>query len=224
MPALNTGPAFTSAVTDLINSLLLIPILLSLRKKLPPEHASSRMWMRLLSLAGVASFLGFVAHAFRWKLTGYIFCWSVLYPVMLMVCNDFLRLGLYASSCGRLPSEALNRTLTLLALLCWAALIILFILRKDEPILLFMVYAVATVIPGFCFHIRLALRGHRGARTMIAAFLPLLGGAVLMFLQTGSFVFILPFDHNSIMHLCITFSFVIFYFAARIWERDTPAL
>ena len=48
MPLLNTGTQLTGAVTDLVNALLLLPLVLSLKKYLSREHLPSRLWLRLM--------------------------------------------------------------------------------------------------------------------------------------------------------------------------------
>ncbi len=220
MPLLNTGTQLAGAITDLINTVLLLPLVLSLKKHLSRIHTPSRLWLRLMALVCVSCALGALVHMFQWGVMGRILIWLVLYPIIMAACNDFLRLGLYSSSDGLHPSRKLNQGLNIALLITWALLMVLFFIRRDEPIRVFMVYTILTVVPGFFFHSRLALRGHKGARLLLLAFLPLLFGAVLMMLQTGYFFFILPFDHNSIMHLFITFAIVIFYLAARSWEKE----
>lgn len=224
MPLLNTGTQLTGAVTDIVNTALLLPLLFSLYKTLSRESLACRLWLRLMALVCVSCALGALVHLFQWDFTGRILIWFVLYPIIMAACNDFLRLGLYSSSNGLHPSKKLNRGLNIALVITWALLIILFFIRRDEPIRVFMVYTILTVVPGFFFHSRLALRGHKGARLLLSAFLPLLFGAVLMLLQTGHFFFILPFDHNSIMHLFITFAIVIFYLAARTWKKEPLAV
>ena len=220
MPALQTGTQLTGAVTDLINAFLLLPLVFRLKKHLSREHVPSRLWRRLMTLLCVSNALGAVVHLFQWDFTGRFLIWFALYPMIFAVCNDFLRLALYSSSGGVHPRKKLNQGLNAALAVTWILLMVLFLVRRDEPVRVFMVYTLVTVIPGFLFHIRLALRGHTGARLLLVAFLPLLFGAALMMLQTGSFVFILPFDHNSIMHLFITFAIVIFYLSARSWEKE----
>lgn len=218
MPVFNTGVQLSCALTDLVNSLLTLPFLLHLQKLLP-ESRISRLWLRVLVLVAAGSFLGFVTHGFLWSWRGWLINWAVLYPVLIAACNDFLRLGLVSFSGGRLPGRVLDRALNLAIPAMWALLMGLFFLLHDEPIRVFITYAAAIVIPAFMFHIRLALRGHRGSRILLTAFLPLLVGAVLMMLRMGSFtLFGLPFDHNSIFHLCLMASIPIFYLAARNWE------
>lgn len=220
MPPFSTGTQLAGAITDLINTALLVPLILVLGKCLPRDRATSRLWLRMMIFVCVSCALGSLAHLFRWSFTGALLIWSFLFPSILASCNDFLRLGLYSFSGCRHPSKQLDRILNIALLTGWALLMILFLLRRQKPIRVMMVYAIATVIPGFFFHSRLALRSHRGAQLILMALLPLLFGAALMMLQTGYFVLILPFDHNSIMHLCITFSLVIFFFSARIWETE----
>lgn len=220
MPPFNTGTQLTGAVTDLFNTVLLIPLTLILRKQLPNELASSRMWLRMMLLICIGNVLGALVHLFRWSFTGVILLWAILYPILMAACNCFLRLSMHSFSNGLQPSKCFDRGLNIAMLLVWILLVALFLVRRKEPIRVFMVYAIMTVVPGFFFHCQLALRGHRGAALLLAAFLPLIFGAVLMMLQTGHFVLILPFDHNSIMHLCITFGLVIFFLSARVWEKE----
>lgn len=223
MPLLNTGTQLTGAVTDLVNTLLLLPLVFSLKKHLAREHVSSRLWRRLMTLVCISCALGSLVHLFRWDFTGRILIWFVLYPIIMAACNDFLRLALHSSSAGFHPRKNLNQGLNIALVATWALLMVLFFIRRDEPIRVFMVYTIVTVAPGFVFHIKLAIRGHKGARLLLTAFLPLLFGAALMMLQVGYFVFILPFDHNSIMHLFITFAIVIFYLSARTWDKEPVA-
>lgn len=220
MPPLQTGTQLTGAVTDIVNTALLLPLLFSLYKTLSRESLASRLWLRLMTLVCISCAMGAVVHLFQWSFSIRYLIWFILYPVIMAACNDFLRLALHSCSSGCFPAKTFNRVLNITLLLVWAFLMILFLIFRDEPIRVFMVYAVMTVVPGFLLHCRLAFRGHKGARILLTAFLPLLFGAALMILGVGQFVLVLPFDQNSIMHLFIMVSIVIFYLSARIWEKE----
>lgn len=220
MPAPETGAAMTTAVTDLINALAVLPMIYSLRRKLPSSADSTRHWLRLMVSVSLASMLGFILHAFQWGNTGWIVCWAVLYIALFECLNTFLCVGWNTYTRALCPTRTQSLWLRLGALAMYILLMSLLLTGKN-PIRLFLVYGILIAIPAFCFYAKLALKGHKGARILLLAFLPQLPGIFIQLRRHLSFTFLFPFDFNSIYHILLLGSILFFYLAARNWEGSS---
>ena len=54
----------STAITDLINGVILLAVFFLLRHYLPREKTESRYWLRFVLMASASSFLGYVTHIY----------------------------------------------------------------------------------------------------------------------------------------------------------------
>lgn len=222
MPPLAANTVMTTAVTDLINALILLPMLLHMNRFLPQDHPESRLWKRLMGMIALSSLLGFVLHIHAWARVPLVCIWAVLYITLLDTVHAFLSLAIHALTGGDRPQKKGRLFLRAVELISWCVLV-LFLLLGRNPIRLFILLAIGFALPALYVYARLARRGHRGARILLAAFLPQIPGLVLQLMRRGELALLWRFDFNGLYHLCVLVSIVIFYFSARQWNRD-PAL
>ena len=218
MPAPEIGAAMTTAVTDLINALAVLPMVYSLRQKLPRSAPCTRLWLQLMISVCLASLLGFILHGFQWGNTGWVSCWAVLYIVLFECLNAFLCVGWRTYTRGRCPTRSQSLWLRLGNLGMYLLLMGLLLAGKN-PIRLFLIYGILMAIPAFCFYAKLARQGHKGARILLFSFLPQIPGLFIQLTRTMAFTFIWAFDFNSVYHILLLGTILFFYLAARNWEE-----
>lgn len=217
MPPLAANTVVSTAVTDLINALLILPIFLHMRAFLPSEHRSSLLWKKLMGMVALASLLGFVLHIYPWTYVPLVCIWVVLYAALLEALHAFLLLSIYTAYGGDRPRRRETTLLRVIELIMLAALVVILLFRRN-PIRVFILFGLALAVPAFCFYIRLALRAHRGSRILLTALLPQIPGLALQLMRRSE-IALWNLDFNGIYHLCIFVSIVIFYFAARSWNK-----
>lgn len=216
MPVLAANTVISTAVTDLINALIIVPMLLHLRRILPRTEPEGRLWHKLLWLIALCSFLGFILHIYPWTYWPLTVIWVVLYAILLEGLHAFLSLPL-RTFFGRAPSGRISLLLRSAEIVIFTVLIICLLLRRN-PIRLCVLYGIAVAVPTVYFHCRLALRGHRGSRIFLLAFIPQIPGLVVQILRQSEHSF-LGMDFNGIYHICLLASLIIFYFSARNWNK-----
>lgn len=216
MPPLAANTVVSTAVTDLVNTLVVLPMLLHLRRVLPRTQPQRYLWHKLLWQIAICSLLGFVLHIYPWTYAPLAGIWIVLYAILLDGLHTFLSLPLQTFLDGE-PSKPVARLLRGAEFTMFAVLTLCILLHRN-PIRLCVLYGVAIAVPTVFFHARLALRGHTGARIFLTAFIPQIPGLVAQIARRHSHSF-LGLDFNGIYHICLLASLVIFYFAARNWSK-----
>lgn len=192
-------------------------MLLRMRVFLPSERPSSLLWKKLMGAVALASFLGFALHIYPWEPVPLVCIWVVLYAVLLEALHAFLLLSISTASGGDRPRRKDTMLLRVIELVMLAALTVILLLRRN-PIRVFILCGIALAAPAFFSFTRLALRGHRGSRILLASLLPQIPGLVLQLMRRGE-IALWNLDFNGIYHLCLLVSIVIFYFAARSWSK-----
>lgn len=216
MLVLTANAVLSTAFTDLVNALVLLPMLFLLRPVFSSDHPQGPLWHKLLWQIALSSFLGFILHIRPWPNGPLVGIWLVLYVVLLETLRTLLTLVL----CTSLHKNALPpRTTRLLCVIQVMVFLILaiFLLCRQNPIRLFLLYGgvMAAISIGYLF--RLARQGHRGSQIFLLALAPQIPGLALQFLRRGEFT-LLGLDFNGLHHLCILLSLLILYFAAKSWN------
>jgi len=216
MPYLEANTVISTALTDLLNAIVLLPLLLLMHRHLPKGRPESRLWKMFMTMVALASFIGFVLHIHPWSRLLLICIWVPLYATMFQGLHSLLLLAIHTArgSTGLRPGER--------SLLQWIegfmlSMLIVFLLLDKNPIRLFLFFGVALIVPSFYFFFRLALRGHHGSRILLTAILPLIAGLPLQIMRRSD-VMLGNLDFNGIYHLCILISILIFYAASKKWE------
>lgn len=217
MPPLAANTVVSTAVTDLVNALVILPLLLHMRHFQPKDRPETRLWQKIMGLIALGSLLGFILHIYPWTNLPLVCIWIILYAVLFEGLHTFLQLAIYTVSGGDHPRKQERLFLRGTEAVMLSALVIFLLLHRN-PIRLFLLFAVVLAGYAFSFYIHLALRGHRGSRFLLAALLPQIPGLTLQFMRRSEFA-LWNLDFNGIYHLCILASIVIFYFAARNWNK-----
>lgn len=216
MPYLEANTVLSTALTDLLNAIVLLPLLLLMHRRLPKGRPESLLWKMFMGMVALASFIGFVLHIHPWSRTPLICLWILLYIAMFQGLHALFLLAAHTvrGGAGLRPGEqALLQWLESLMLL----VLVLFLLLNRNPIQIFLFFGVALIVPSFYFFFRLACRGHRGSRVLLVAILPLIAGLPLQIMRRGD-VMLWHLDFNGIYHLCILVSILLFYAASQKWQ------
>lgn len=217
MPPLAANTVVSTAVTDLINAAVLLPLLFHMARVLPKEHPESRLWKQLMGLIALASFLGFLLHIRPWTTAPLTGIWIVLYAVLLEALHRFLLLSIHTYTGGNYPPKRASFFLRAAEAVILGALIFILLLGRN-PIRVFILCGIILAICSFYLCARLAIRGHRGSRILMTALLPQIPGLALQLMRQVEFR-LWTLDFNGIYHLCILVSIVIFYLAALNWNK-----
>lgn len=216
MLVLTANAVLSTALTDLINALALLPMLLLLRPVFSPDHPQGLFWHKLLRQIALSCFLGFVLHIRPWPNGPLVGIWLVLYVVLLETLRTLLTLVL----CTSLRKDALpppiTRLLRVIQTMVFSILAI-FLLCHQNPIRLFLLYGGTIAAISIYYLFRLARQGHRGSQIFLLVLVPQIPGLALQFLRRGEYA-LLGLDFNGLHHLCILLSLLILYFAAKNWN------
>lgn len=207
----------STAITDLINGLILLALFFLLRRILPAEQAESRYWLRFIGMGSVSCVLGCVTHIYLWNFAMMFLLWLALNVAIMETAHSFFMLGACTLSGGRRPNGRELRWIRI-AELAVQIIMIGVMLARWHPIQLLVVFAVFLVLPGFWFVIRLSFMGHRGGRTLLCFILPLIPCIVLQVLGYHEEQVIGSLNVDGLCHLFILLDIPIVYLAARKWQ------
>lgn len=208
----------STAITDLVNGMILLVVFFLLRHFLLPEKAERRYWLGFVLMASVSSFLGYVTHIYLWSFGMMFVLWLVLNLTIMETAHNFFMLGACTISGGSRPGR---KELWYLRLCELAVQIIMIgvMLARWHPIQLLVVFAVLLVIPGLYFVVRLAIGGHRGARILLCFILPLIPCLVLQVMGLHEEIVFGKLNVDGLCHLFIMADIPIVYVAALKWSR-----
>lgn len=207
----------STAITDLINGIILLVVFFLLRHFLPKEETERRYWLRFVLMASVSSFLGYVTHIYLWSFGMMFLLWLVLDITIMEAAHNFFMLGASTISNGARPNRKELRYLRLGELAVQLVMIGV-MLSRWHPIQLLVVFAVLLVIPGLYFIIRLAVGGHRGSRILLCFILPLIPCLVLQVMGLHEEIVFGKLNVDGLCHLFIMVDIPIVYIAARKWS------
>ncbi len=212
MPVLVPDLARATAITDLINGLVLVPMIVSLWGK-RADHPLRQRWLHALGALSLACFLGFILHSVPMSRPAFLLCWAALYITFLAALNTFLCLGYHTYTQHPTPFRWLR-----LVHLAMYLLLISLLLAGKNPIVLFVIYSALLAIPAFFFYGKLAWAGHKGARILLTTVLLQIPGIYIQVRRQLEFTLFWTFDYNSVYHILLLANLVVFYLAARQWE------
>lgn len=212
----------STAITDLINGVLLLLVYFLFRRCLPAEQQESRHWKGFVLMASLSSFLGWATHVYPWGFGMMFLLWFVLNITIMETAHSFFMLGLCTLSGGERPNRKALRCLRL----CELAVQIVMVgvmLARWHPIQLLVVFAVVLVIPGFYFIVCLAIHGHKGACILLCFIVPLIPCVVTQVLGLHEEIVFGSLNVDGLCHLFIMIDIPIVYVAAQKWN-GTPVL
>lgn len=210
-----SGVTMTCAATDLIVGLVLIPLTLALKKIKAADEDEKKLWIKLMSVLSAVCLTGFIVHGIIWGKTAYGVIWVGLYAIMFIAVRNFLFVAVHKRYGENGISNNLSRLIDIVSVGLYILMSVLCLIGIN-PIRIFTVYGILLIIPGFFLFAMLAKeKGDRCSKLILSALLPQLVGGAFILCRTDVFRFIVPMDHNCIYHLCLLFSVVIFYYAAR---------
>lgn len=208
----------STAITDLINGGILLAVFFLLWHYLPREKTESRYWLRFVLMASASSFLGYVTHIYLGSFGMMFLLWLILNITIMETAHNFFMLGACTVSDGRRPSRKELRCLRLFELLVQLIMIGV-MLARWHPIQLLVVFAVLLVIPGLIFVIRLAIRGHKGARVLLCFIVPLIPCVITQVLGLHEEIVFGKLNVDGLCHLFIMIDIPIVFAAARKWNE-----
>lgn len=206
----------STAITDLLNGIILLVAFFFLRRSLPAGHEESRHWLHFVLMASLSCILGCVTHIYLWGFGMMFILWLVLNIAIMETAHGFFMLGACTLSGGNRPTKKEQRLLRL-GELAVQLIMIGVMLARWHPIQLLVVFAVLLVIPGLYFVIRLAIRGHKGARILLCFIIPLVPCIVMQVLGYHEEKVIGSLNVDGLCHLFILLDIPIVYIAARKW-------
>ena len=205
----------TSAMTDLIVGLVLIPLIILMSKLEVKDEKEKKLWLGFMKSLSAVCITGFIVHGIIWSQRMYGVIWVALYAAMIVAVRQFFFVGVYKHFGEDGLSDRLKTAIDIVSTALYILLSVL-CLMSINPIRIFTVYGFLLVIPGFLLFARKEHQtGIEGDRFLIIALAPQLVGAALILIRIPEFKFIVPMDHNCIYHILLLFTVVIFYIAAR---------
>ena len=167
-------------------------------------------------MASLSCILGCVTHVYLWGFGMMFLLWLVLNIAIMETAHGFFMLGVCTLSGGKRPTQ---KGLLFLRVgeIVVQLIMIGVMLARWHPIQILMVFVVLLVVPGFCFVVCLALRGHKGARTLLCFILPLIPCIVMQVLGYHEEKVIGSLNVDGLCHLFILADIPIVYIAARKW-------
>ena len=207
----------STAITDLINGFLMLAGFFLLLRLLPKDGTGRRHWLGFLLMASVSSFLGWATHVYSWGFGMMFLLWLVLSVTILETAHRFFMLGACTISGGTRPNR---KQLPWLRLGELAALIFLIVamLIRWHPIQPLVALAVLLVIPGLYCFVRLAIRGHKGARILLCFIIPLIPCLVLQLMGLHEETVIGSLNVDGLCHLFLMIDIPIVCIAAWKWN------
>lgn len=209
----------STAITDLINGIILLIAFFLLVRFLPKGKCESRYWLRFVLMASVSCVMGCVTHIYLWSFWMMFAQWFVLNITIMETAHNFFMLGACTLSKGERPNRKELRILRLCELAVQIIMIAV-MLARWHPIQLLVVFAVLLVIPGLYFIIRLAIGSHRGSRILLCFIVPLIPCVVTQVLGLHEETVIGALNVDGLCHLFIMIDIPIVYIAARKWARS----
>ena len=204
----------STAITDLINGVILLIVFFLLLRFLPKGKIESRYWLRFVLMASISCIMGCVTHIYLWGFGMMFLQWLVLNITIMETAHNFFMLGACTISGGTRPSRKELRALRLSELVVQLIMIGV-MLARWHPIQLLVVFAVLLVIPGLYFVIRLAIRGHKGSRILLCFIVPLIPCVVTQVLGLHEEIVFGNLNVDGLCHLFIMIDIPIVYVAAR---------
>ena len=208
----------STAITDLINGIILLIVFFLLLRFLPKGKIESRYWLRFVLMASISCVMGCVTHIYLWSFGMMFLQWLVLNITIMETAHNFFVLGACTISGGARPNRRELRILRL----CELAVQLIMIgvmLARWHPIQLLVVFAVLLVIPGLYFVIRLAIGGHKGSRILLCFIVPLIPCVVTQVMGLHEEIVFGSLNVDGLCHLFIMIDIPIVYVAARKWSR-----
>ena len=215
MIRLASGVTMTSAATDLVVGLVLIPLTIALKKIESADEYEKKLWIKFMTFLSAVCLTGFIAHGLMWGDKAYGIIWVGLYAIMFIAVRNFFFVAVHKHYGENGISNNLSLLIDIVSLAMYILLSVLSLMGIN-PIRIFTVYGILLIIPGFAlFYVLAREKGDECSRLVLYALLPQLVGGAFILCRTSVFRFIVPMDHNCIYHLCLLVSVVIFYYAAR---------
>lgn len=208
----------SSAITDLINGIILLVAYFLLRRVLPVGREESRHWLYFVLMASLSCILGGVTHIYLWGFGMMFLLWLVLNITIMETAHSFFMLGACTLSAGKRPTGKELRFLRI-GELAVQIIMVAVMLARWHPIQVLVVFAVLLVIPGLYFIIRLALRRHKGAKILLCFILPLIPCVVLQVMGLHEETVVGSLNVDGLCHLFILADIPIVYAAARKWTN-----
>lgn len=210
-----SGIEFNNSLIDLLTVLIILPLSLYLRKD-SKSSPIKKLWYLFFLLLGIADFLGFIIHAFNISELLFDIIWVVLYPIAFLICLVFLCIALNMTKKDYADNIFLKRLLIIVTSILSIASTIVGFFTVDE-IRIFVLYAgIVGFISLFIVLISGIKNKYKSTLILFTIIIPQLFGFYFQITKTGTFHFILDFDHDGIYHLCLLLSIVIIFVSALI--------
>jgi len=195
--SLNPVPAeLTTAGTDALLAILALACVRWLWTRRSTDATRVILWVFVLGLLAVASFLGVVAHGLDLPERARFWLWQPLYLSLGLVVALFVVAAVYDG----VGTGAARRILAP-ALVVGAGFYLVTLLFPDT-FLVFVLYEAVAMLGALVLYLRLAVRGGEAWTWMMALGIALnIAAAAIQATGTVRFTVLVPFDHNGAFHL-----------------------
>ena len=213
MITFTTGTELTTAVTDLINAVLALLLLLRCHRMADSNRLRHLGWQLLLICICLSSLLGTVIHGIDISAQACAKAWPPLVLIMYITAASLL-FCIYSEAefRSRLPLAIMA------AALLFGLLMVIFFCVNDATywrLKIFFIFAAFCLVLSAIRCLQLWRSGRHGMLMIIAAMAIQIIGGVCQALHFTHFTFIWEFNHNAIAHFCISISLLLFYIGYR---------
>ena len=202
-----SGTEMTTAVTDLINGIICVFLILRMRKQWP-HRVRTDLWTLMFALFVLVCFAGVIPHGLTISRELFSVFWMILYALMAFMMSALtaaIRFEVYGSA-------DLRRNLTVNMCIASIGAIVLVILSWQTSVgfISFGACCAANMV----YIIRLLLRHLRERECLkyyLTAILLLAAGTILQMVKSIRFRVIWDFNYNGVYHLFLLLSMLVMY-------------
>lgn len=204
MQFINIPTEQTTAITDLILTLISIWAVVTIRRAGSTDPIKVRVWTWVFILLSIAAFFGFVAHGFQMsEKTNYIL-WQPLNLALGLSVSLFAAGAIFDIKNGELPKMIIPGLIALGIIFYFITVFV------PGSFLIFIIYEAVVMLFALVAYILLAVKGKLpGAWWMVAGIFITIVAAIIQASGSIAVKIIWDFDHNGIFHIVQMFGIVV---------------
>lgn len=201
------GTELTTAVTDLINGITAVILMLRMGKL--KSCGLRNVWMVYFLMLGLVSLIGFPAHAFVMSAETNHRIWAVLYPCMIAMVLSYYIAVVYDMKGG----AAMRIVLRILIPASIAACALLIWMDRNMRSRAFIVFGLwCLILLAGILRILIPAAKHKPVyKSYLAALALLVMGSVIQSMKFIRFTLIFEFNYNGIYHFAIFLLMLVQY-------------
>lgn len=201
------GAELTTAVTDLINGIMAVILLLRMGKL--KACGLRNVWMVFFLMLGLVSLIGFPAHAFVMSSETNHRIWAVLYPCMIAMVLSYYAAVVYDVN----GDAAMRKALMILIPASAAASAGLIWMDRNMRSQAFIVFGLwcLLLLAGILGNLIPAAKKNPLYKSYLAALALLVTGSILQSMKFIRFTLIFEFNYNGVYHFAILLLMLVQY-------------